>query len=341
MPATWQMSRRPLVGTAAVLATLTLTACGAPERPADHESDLGRYRSVLWAIDVEEARPRWTEYQEHLATCMAEAGFDYWPESDVPDAFFGRMIPPEIGTLEYAKEFGYGVTTETEGPGSVPQMWAPVVETPAMQQNRDYRGALSEQARQEYDVAMSGELAEIDRYDAESIDWSTVDMGCSTVAEEATDGFRNPDEFTAVSDAMGRLWLRIAEDSEVAIAARDWAQCMAGAGHPGLADPAAAEDSVSTMLWDEWQDTYASHTSGTSGVTDYDVVRTEIPQALAELREAEIALAVADATCREETGYNDVHRAVTARLEQEFLDTYRADLDAWLAWFQESRQTAG
>jgi hypothetical protein len=73
------------------------------------------------------------------------------------------------------------------------------------------------------------------------------------------------------------------------------------------------------------------------GVTEYEVVKAEIPEALAELQAAEIVVAVADATCREDSGYADVLRQVEAEVEQEIVDTYRADLDARVIWVREQR----
>ena len=50
-----------------------------------------------------------------------------------------------------------------------------------------------------------------------------------------------------------------------------------------------------------------------------------------EVQEAEIALAVADLTCRGSTGYTESTRAAWNILQQEFVDAHRDQLDALVA----------
>lgn len=98
-----------------------------------------------------------------------------------------------------------------------------------------------------------------------------------------------------------------------------------------------AESLVATQIFAEWQDKWIAATETNLGVSDYDVVRTRIPEGLAELRQAEVDLAVTDARCREDTGYLETRRQVEVELEQEVVDTYRDDLEAWVAWIRENR----
>ena len=65
--------------------------------------------------------------------------------------------------------------------------------------------------------------------------------------------------------------------------------------------------------------------------SEYDAIKASVPAELAELQAAERALAVADATCREDSEYNRVHHEVTIEYEQDFVDRYREELDAWVA----------
>lgn len=112
---------------------------------------------------------------------------------------------------------------------------------------------------------------------------------------------------------------------------------MADAGHPGLMSTWDAESLVSTQIFEAWQQEWVDKTGTNLGVTDYDAVRERIPDGLAELRQAEVDLAVADATCRESSGYLATRHEVEVEIEQEVVDLYRADLDAWVTWIRENR----
>jgi len=55
-----------------------------------------------------------------------------------------------------------------------------------------------------------------------------------------------------------------------------------------------------------------------------------VPAGQAELAAAEVALATADWDCREESDYDAVWREVRSRLQQEYVDAHRDELDAWV-----------
>ena len=135
---------------------------------------------------------------------------------------------------------------------------------------------------------------------------------------------------------MNGIWPRLQEDARVREALPAWSLCMQDAGYDGMTEIIDAVNSLSA-LFDDWQNTYANATPGHTGVTDLEVVKEYIPDALRELQDAEIALAVADATCREESGYVAAYLEAQADIAQEILDTYRADLDTWVAWAQEQQ----
>jgi hypothetical protein len=69
--------------------------------------------------------------------------------------------------------------------------------------------------------------------------------------------------------------------------------------------------------------------------SEYDAIRASVPAELAELQAAERAVAVADATCRDTSGYTRVETEVTLEYEQDLVDRYRDDLEAWVAQVRE------
>ena len=83
-----------------------------------------------------------------------------------------------------------------------------------------------------------------------------------------------------------------------------WSACMSEAGHD-VASPDEAEQQASAAV---------------TFITDDP-----------EVQEAEIALAVADLTCRDSTGYTESTRAAWHTLQQEFVDAHRDQLEALVA----------
>src|SRR5665647_3148446 len=138
------------------------------------------------------------------------------------------------------------------------------------------------------------------------------------------------EQFTELNAAINQMWTDVEEDPRVGEALTGWGSCMATAGYPDLAQLVDAENLVNE-LWNRFNAANGNRIDLSLGETEYDAVKASIPEELAELQAKEIAVAVADVTCRDEVGYTRIRREVETEYEQAIVDTYRADLEAWAA----------
>src|SRR5665647_816626 len=137
------------------------------------------------------------------------------------------------------------------------------------------------------------------------------------------------EQFTELNAAINQMWTDVEEDPRVGEALTGWGSCMATAGYPDLAQLVDAENLVNE-LWNRFNAANGNRIDLSLGETEYDAVKASIPEELAELQAKEIAVAVADVTCRDEVGYTRIRRDVETEYEQAIVDTYRADLEAWV-----------
>lgn len=302
-------------------------AAGSPLDPylAEIFGDIGPEDPNPWAVRAEEL----------VAGCMAEAGFEYRPNDKA--GMGSTTIPDEAGTVAFAEQYGYGYSIPFDG-YETPLFWAEAPESEAVAWNRQYRTGLSAEARIAYDVALDGVYADPSSPDRPPEgEYDPALNGCRGVsyAEVYPDGMVGPADLSAVKDAVADVWLAVEEDPRVTETLAAWSTCMADAGYPGLTQIMDAENLLFSEIWPRWQDGWAVAAGSGLGVTDYDVVRRQVPDGLTELRTAEVELAVADAQCREGSGYLEAHRTVELELETQIVDMYRADLDAWVTWVRE------
>lgn len=349
-PQGWTTARRRgagrvLCGAAlALLVVPVLAACdGSTPGPDEGSGDpterpLGPYLAELFGdLGPEDPNPWAVRAEELVAGCMAEAGFEYHPDDKA--GMGSTTVPDEAGTVAFAEQYGYGYSIPFDG-YETPMFWAEAPESAAVTWNREYRAALSPEAQVAYDVALDGVYADpssSQRPPEGEYDPSV--NGCRGVSYEQVypDGSVGPAELGEVKEAVAGLWAATETDPRVTETLAAWSACMADAGYPGLTQIIDAENLLFSQIWPSWQDGWAAATGSGVGVTDYGVVRRQIPDGLAELRTAEVELAVADARCREESGYLDAYRSVRFELESRIVETYRADLDAWVEWVRDNR----
>ena len=259
---------------------------------------------------------------------MADAGFEYYPQTEQSGVI---TLSEARNTLEFAEEFGYGYSTESNGPGTGTMNW-PVMPEPseAERLNSEYREALSEDAVYEYEAALYGAMVTDPPQEGEDIDWESMDRGCSGRGyDEIYPALAIAEQFTDLNDAMNRMWTEVEEDPRIGEALTSWSSCMNEAGYPDLAQLVDAENLVNE-LWNRFNAANGNQIDLSLGETEYDAVKASIPEELAELQAKEIAVAVADITCRDEVGYTRIRRDVETEYEQAIVDTYRADLEAWV-----------
>jgi len=320
-------------GAVAVLVTaaLTVAACGrgGGEAETDADSPLDGYLNEIYGeYDPDAPDPDRMRAEELVAACMADAGFEYYPQTEQSGVI---TLSEARNTLEFAEEFGYGYSTESNGPGTGTMNWPVMTESEAERLNSEYREALSEDAVYEYEAALYGAMVTDPPQEGEDIDWESMDRGCSGRGyDEIYPALAIAEQFTDLNEAMNQMLTDIEEDPRVAEALIGWSSCMATAGYPDLSQLIDAENLVND-LWNRFNAANGNRIDLSLGETDYDAVKASLPDELAELQAAEIAVAVADVTCRDEVGYTRIRQEVENEYEQAIVDTYRDDLEAWVA----------
>lgn len=106
---------------------------------------------------------------------------------------------------------------------------------------------------------------------------------------------------------------------------------MAESGYPGLTAILDAENLVNDLV----NDFMAANFAGMD--PDYEAIRAGASEELTALQAEEISVAVADAACREDVGYNNIEREVSDEYEQAVVDQYREDLEAWVEVTREQK----
>jgi hypothetical protein len=195
-------TRRMAAGAIATALVLTLTACGGGGDKGDQsgsgdDEKLGAldqfWQDKTANFDEEESNAQMMEVEEKTAQCMSEQGFEYTPVDY--SSMDGGMVAaadgdegdgPQYGTLEFAKEFGYGVTTNPWAEEQPPtgaedqQEW--------VDPNQDYVNAMSETEQTAYYAALYGEQPELTEEQMETYEWSWENSGCSGWAQHEVYG---------------------------------------------------------------------------------------------------------------------------------------------------------
>jgi len=337
----------------ALIATLGLAGCaaeqpgpadGAPStgdpqahttsaRPAAEPLPLDPYRAVVdgrAAFDLEKQITQDNRLQELLAECMAEEGFEFFPDVhsvdevreylDAPDPDF-----PEKGTLEFAERYGFGfyhdpVQEHAEA------MIDPGLD-PRTQAELDYQTSLSQSELGAYNKAFNGDQEEMWSTDenGESVfvyDWTKA--GCMGSAEHAVYGdetdVNGDPAFAELLEAIQAAAPTRENDDDAAELAQEWSACMSEAGYP-FPDRETAE----RELYQEFEATmYAPKTNDGSKPK----WKSTPEQFEAFFTERERPLAMADATCAEQVDYAARFREIVVAFEQRFVDEHRDQLDA-------------
>ena len=302
--------RRAVVGLVGLLALLGLPACAPQDQDLPTLAELEA--RIRGDVDPSRPDPRHVEAQELLATCMAEAGFEYTPEVDPDGYVYSRPI---VLTREFAEELGYAETIEP-APGVAPPRFAYLSAVPGQQENDAYRASLSPEASEAYWEAMHGAAP----------DGSAP--GCQgTAFAEAFSSSTVPDAFRAAEQALEGTWLAAENHPEVVAALTRWSACMADAGFPGL------EGEL-----DAWRvvEARAEEFPAPTGLP-YAQVREQFASELAELQAFEREVARTDVACREDVGFYPVWDRAKAEADAQVVATYLEDLEAWARWAEESR----
>ncbi len=343
--------RTARVVVASVAALVALAACsdGPATEGAEltwEDSPLNKALGAVWGgeQDPEDAEreeaERTRKVEEVVASCMADEGFEYTPvEYDMGSVTVTE--DEDWDTKEWAQQYGYGITTD---PWSEDVVAEPEEEW--TDPNEEYVSGMSGSEQEAYYEALYGPQTfteDEDVVEGEEIveEYNWEESGCQGLAHhevyEEDDPWTDP-AFTEFFEAMDRLYQDGEQDPRMREVNDEWAACMADAGVSGMTSPMAASE----MFYQEFDTLYqeadaqidwenldweAMEADGTT-----DPVRDIMEgMGLAELREREIAAAVADFDCQEELDVEARSLEIQFELEEEFIETYQADIDAIVA----------
>lgn len=252
--------------------------------------------------------------EDLIAACMHEQGFDYTP--DVPAVSDVVVVDgPVRGTREFVELYGYGFWNASSAEGG--EIGIRVGDS----EQRRYVEAMSAAEREAYDTALHGPVTEA--FDDGSV---TRSGGCmDQVHDGGSFGDRQLEDTHA---AATEFLLALPVDSAFDELNAEWATCMRDAGwaeaSPHLAQQRFADAALgqgSDSLGESLGESLGSDENAGSVTT----ARAE------EMAAEELAVALADLDCQDEVDYVRRYDEIDLRLQTEYVEANRADLEALAA----------
>ena len=317
------MRHRSLLTTIAAAALLSLTLAGcsaekAAEKLDPAEGPLQKYMSGIYeGFDEDSAIAGQNEQEELVAACMSDEGFDYSPVDASQDG--GMMTDTDdYGTEKWVAENGYGMS---QSPEQIAEQEAQSAEF--VDPNQDYLASLSESEQTAYSEALYGPQPT----EEELADGSYVDSyemaGCYGSASQEVNGDQpSQEEHAAVYDAMSLMYEDLQASPAIVKLDAEWAACMADAGYATFAKKADAQESI-------MNEQNALYEDQTGAALDETI--------LADLRDKELALAMADFTCAEDVDYTEATTKVQFELEEQFITDHKSELDALISDYEQGK----
>lgn len=316
--------------------TAEATAGGVRRGPLDRLLDTVDQRS---ATSAEAVLARTVRYEEVVAACMAEEGFEYTPSDwranpgALEEAPLGAVAADPVAS---AALYGYGISTTA-------LIDAATEPTTVEDPNADRVAAMSDAERRAWELALTGPgQGEAYNEGSEAYDWSRY--GCvgraahETEVAEPRQGF-DDSAWSGLREDISALEAGVWDDPRLTETHARWAACMTAAGYGGYTDarePVASVIERSMAIWDEAGGGPADPEAMADPTDPAAVERAaEVARLQAELAQEEIALAVADTTCQVEVDLDRAYTDTWIAAQEEFYAAHRVDLDAWLAAFEE------
>ena len=275
------------------------------------------------ALTGEEAtRVMNAEWQEGIATCMADAGFEYIPYI-APETI--HYYVSDYGTRDWVARRGYDLSGGMmEGPER--EAWIRSTEANdarplSVDPNKAIYDQLSEGTQAAYDLALHGPpYVEGQEERDEDTPWSLAD-GCSIWASFVQHADRDAARFADYDDLMQRMWAATWRDLDahprMVELTTAWAHCMADAGH------------VYTSPTNAWESVYEVM-QGTPGPNGDPYTTSD------EVKALEISVALADFDCKEAVRWDDERESVIDEVEAQFLEDNKAEIDEYIDYVLQS-----
>ena len=339
----------PLIGlTALVAASLLLTSCSSSDGKSDvPESPLSKYFTQIDELSANsnvDLAAQQEKIEEFVASCMTAEGFEYTPEKVNPEDYEDMSSSldegPEWGSVEFAKEYGFGIAT---WPGDDLEAEEETItaeeEAEQVSPNEKYVESLSASEQEAYyftlygdqeammvdtgDLAMEGESEEAVVEEPDPADlgcYGQADAEISQTGDPATAIYEDP-AYEELWTALDDFYNEMEEPEIVETLNEEWQKCMTDKGFGDLA--ADGREEVSTPLYEEYE-------ALTAGDNDAEFVELDA-EANAEFAKREIEIAVPDAECAKQVKFDERYAEGYNELEQVFVDQHKAELDALVA----------
>lgn len=332
---------RSATAAAGIALALTIAACSGGSNGDDGPTEVQAgpldefFEQMYGDWDEDESNRQMMEVEEITADCMAELGFEYTPvdySTQGGVSFSSDDLDVEWGSREFAEQYGYGATTD---PWSDQEMPEPDPGDEWVDPNQEYVESMSESEQTAYYAALYGEQTFDENADPdEPIEWDWTQGGCSGKAQhevyEVGTGM-DDDSFQALQEEMNTMWESMMSDPRIAEATAEWGACMADAGYSGLASTEDAQNLIYDKVNAIYEEAY-SDVSFDENTTEEDFAALDkaVQDQISALTAEEIEIAVADFDCRDDVGLDAIQQKINLEYQQEFVDTHKAELDAWM-----------
>lgn len=325
---------------AALVGLLALTGCSSDKAAGTaagaEEGPLSKILSSAWGdYDEDENNRQQAEIENLVAECMVAEGFEYIPMdySSMGGGMVTSVDMEDMNTEEWIATNGYGMTVQFPDETADEDLSEDDPGMEFVDPNEDYIASLSETQQSAFYAALSGTMFDdMSEEDWENYVYSWEDNGCQGAAQHkvtggAEDVYNDP-KFTDLMEEIDDFYLAAGKDPRITEISAEWAGCMADSGYPDFASPEDAMMSVS-----EAQNELYSFTG-----EDPEEYIEPSAEALAKVRELEIATALADFKCKQKVDLDNKTAAINLELEEAFVKDHKAALDEFVTAMQESRK---
>ncbi|MGY4643269.1 hypothetical protein [Cellulomonas sp. URHB0016] len=272
------------------------------------------------------AKERHDDVEAYIASCMKDAGFDYFPteyekseQLAWPWARDVLQLPLLATDRAEVERVGYGVDDVDAQEADRHEL-----ETP--DKNGVYNGTLGEAAQSEYDYALSGTRGEDDP-DPDPAG-GCFGRASAKYPEPTSPQADLAEQYMPLVRTMGDIRIRdLARDPRVVDLNEQWNACMLDAGYD-LTPP----EGVRQQTPDPVSAYFLAVRTPPDGVAEYPADGAEAGQIPVERRylvgsPAERAIALADFDCRAATSYQSSLLSVLVDLEGAFVAAHQRELD--------------
>ena len=275
IPRSTSRTTRWLAPIALVLLLGTADACARSES-ATGTTDL----ATLLSDDPSQQLALYQQYQDDVATCMKELGFDYLPYAPSDPQTPASRMPPD----EFRRTYGYGIIAHYTQP-ELFDYDAPV------DPNQQAMQAMDETTRNAFVTALEGPGAP-----TQEVSPDPTKVGCKQAATARRQGVDVTAASRTLADALDASDAQIKASPEMLDAWRKWSTCMSGQGME-FTDV----DSIASHIQQLAIEAYPELTTGTTPEQLLsDPVKGPSARArAAELQSTEADIAVADHDCQE------------------------------------------